>query len=145
MRRVVITGLGLVSPLGCGYEITWERLTSGQSATRRIESFDVADLSCQIACQVPRGDGSNGSFNPNDWMEPKEQRKVDEFIVYAMSAATQALTDAGWKPTAYEDQIRTGVLIGSGIGGLQGIEKTSLAVCREGPAPRQPVLHTRDA
>ena len=133
MRRVVITGLGLVSPLGCGYEITWERLTSGQSATRRIESFDVADLSCQIACQVPRGDGSNGSFNPNDWMEPKEQRKVDEFIVYAMSAATQALKDAGWKPTAYEDQIRTGVLIGSGIGGLQGIEKTSLLFAEKGP------------
>ena len=84
MRRVVITGLGLVSPLGCGYEIAWERLTSGQNATRRIESFDVADLSCQIACQVPRGDGSNGSFNPNDWMEPKEQRKVDDFIIYAM-------------------------------------------------------------
>src|SRR4029079_14055632 len=100
MRRVVITGLGLVSPLGCGYEITWEGLTSGQSATRRIESFEVADLSCQFACQVPRGNGSNGSFNPNDGMEPKEQRKVDECIVYAMSAATQALTDAGWKPTA---------------------------------------------
>jgi 3-oxoacyl-[acyl-carrier-protein] synthase II len=133
MRRVVITGLGLVSPLGCGYETTWERLTSGQSATRRIESFDVADLSCQIACQVPRGDGSNGSFNPNDWMEPKEQRKVDEFIVYAMSAATQALQDAGWEPTAYEDQIRTGVLIGSGIGGLQGIEKTSLLFAEKGP------------
>ena len=133
MRRVVITGLGLVSPLGCGYETTWERLTSGHSATRRIENFDVSDLSCQIACQVPRGDGSNGSFNPSDWMEPKEQRKVDEFIVYAMSAATQALKDAGWKPTAYEDQIRTGVLIGSGIGGLQGIEKTSLLFAEKGP------------
>ena len=91
MRRVVITGLGLVSPLGCGYETTWERLTSGHSATHRLENFDVSDLSCQIACQVPRGDGLNGSFNPSDWMEPKEQRKVDEFIVYAMSAATQAL------------------------------------------------------
>src|SRR5690348_5077722 len=133
MRRVVITGLGLVSPLGCGYEITWERLTSGQSATRRIESFDVDDLSCQIACQVPRGDGSNGSFNPNDWMEPKEQRKVDDFIIYAMGAATQALEDAGWTPVAYEDQIRTGVLIGSGIGGLQGIEKTSLLFAEKGP------------
>src|SRR4029079_17081225 len=133
MRRVVITGLGLVSPLGCGYEKTWERLTAGKSATRRIENFDVSDLTCQIACQVPHGDGSDGTFNANDWMEPKEQRKVDEFIVYAMSAATQALKDAGWKPTAYEDQIRTGVLIGSGIGGLQGIEKTSLLLAERGP------------
>ena len=96
MRRVVITGLGLVSPLGCGDETAWERLTAGQNAARRIENFDVSDLSCQIACQVPRGDGSNGSFNPNDWMEPKEQRKVDDFIIYAMGAATQALKDAGW-------------------------------------------------
>ena len=110
MRRVVITGLGLVSPLGCGYEIAWERLIAGRNAARRIESFDVSDLSCQVACQVPRGDGADGSFNPNDWMEPKEQRKVDDFIIYAMGAATQALQDAGWQPTAYEDQIRTGVL-----------------------------------
>jgi 3-oxoacyl-[acyl-carrier-protein] synthase II len=133
MRRVVITGLGLVSPLGCGYETAWERLTASHNAARRIENFDVSDLSCQVACQVPRGDGSNGSFNPNDWMEPKEQRKVDEFIVYAMAAATQALKDAGWQPAAYEDQIRTGVLIGSGIGGLQGIEKTSLLFADKGP------------
>jgi 3-oxoacyl-[acyl-carrier-protein] synthase II len=133
MRRVVITGLGLVSPLGCGYETAWERLTSGQNAARRIESFDVSDLTCQVACQVPHGDGSDGTFNANDWMEPKEQRKVDEFIIYAMSAATQALKDAGWKPTAYEDQIRTGALIGSGIGGLQGIEKTSLLFAEKGP------------
>jgi len=133
MRRVVITGLGLVSPLGCGYETTWERLVAGRSATHRIENFDVSDLTCQIACQVPHGDGSDGTFNANDWMEPKEQRKVDEFIVYAMSAATQALKDAGWKPTAYEEQIRTGVLIGSGIGGLQGIEKTSLLLAEKGP------------
>src|SRR5215475_10779071 len=133
MRRVVITGLGLVSPLGCGYETTWERLTAGKSATRRIENFDVSDLTCKIACQVPHGDGSDGTFNANDWMEPKEQRKVDEFIVYAMAAATQALKDAGWEPTAYEDQIRTGVLIGSGIGGLQGIEKTSLLLAEKGP------------
>ncbi|HEX7532614.1 MAG TPA: beta-ketoacyl synthase N-terminal-like domain-containing protein, partial [Methyloceanibacter sp.] len=133
MRRVVITGLGLVSPLGCGHELVWERLTSGKNAARRIESFDVADLSCQIACQVPHGDGSDGTFNPTDWMEPKEQRKVDDFIIYAMGAATQALQDAGWKPTAYEDQIRTGVLIGSGIGGLQDIEKTSLLFAEKGP------------
>jgi 3-oxoacyl-[acyl-carrier-protein] synthase II len=133
MRRVVITGLGLVTPLGCGYETTWDRLVAGHNAARRIDNFEVSDLTCQVACQVPHGDGSNGSFNPSDWMEPKEQRKVDEFIVYAMSAATQALKDAGWQPTAYEDQIRTGVLIGSGIGGLQGIEKTSLLLAEKGP------------
>jgi 3-oxoacyl-[acyl-carrier-protein] synthase II len=133
MRRVVITGLGLVSPLGCGVEIAWQRLTAGENAARRIDSFEVDDLSCQIACQIPRGDGSNGTYNASDWMEPKEQRKVDEFIVYAMAAAEQALTDAGWKPSAYEDQIRTGVLIGSGIGGLQGIEKTSLLFAEKGP------------
>src|SRR5262245_50393191 len=125
MRRVVITGLGLVSPLGSGVDAAWERLIAGKNAARRVEDFDVSDLTCQVACQIPRGDGSDGTFNPNDWMEPKEQRKVDDFIIYAMAASTQALKDAGWKPTAYEDQIRTGVLIGSGIGGLQGIEKTS--------------------
>jgi 3-oxoacyl-[acyl-carrier-protein] synthase II len=133
MRRVVITGLGLLSPLGCGVEVSWQRLVAGQNSARRVENFEVSDLSCQIACQIPRGDGSDGTFNPNDWMEPKEQRKVDDFIIYAMAAATQALTDAGWKPTAYEDQIRTGVLIGSGIGGLQGIEKTSLLFAEKGP------------
>src|SRR5215813_1903304 len=133
MRRVVITGLGLVSPLGCGTAQTWQRLQSGESGIKRIEKFDVSDIPCKIAGQVRRGDGSDGTFNPNDWMEPKEQRKVDDFIIYAMAAATQALTDAGWKPTAYEDQIRTGVLIGSGIGGLQGIEKTSLLFAEKGP------------
>ena len=132
MRRVVITGLGLVSPLGTGHEIAWERLTAGHNAARRVVEFDVSDLSCQIACQIPKN-GVAGGFDPNEWMEPKEQRKVDDFIIYAMSAATQALSDAGWKPTAYEDQIRTGVLIGSGIGGLQGIEKTSLLFAEKGP------------
>jgi len=133
MRRVVITGLGLLSPLGCGVDVSWRRLTAGENAARRVEAFDVSDLTCQIACQIPRGDGSDGTFNPSDWMEPKEQRKVDDFIIYAMCAAEQALADAGWKPTAYEDQIRTGVLIGSGIGGLQGIEKTSLLFAEKGP------------
>ncbi|MEM8574119.1 MAG: beta-ketoacyl-ACP synthase II [Pseudomonadota bacterium] len=133
MRRVVITGLGIVSPLGSGHEAAWNRLTASENAAKRIDDFDVADLSCQVACQVPRGDGSDGTFNPNDWMEPKEQRKVDDFIIYAMGAATQALNDADWKPTSYEDQTRTGVLIGSGIGGLQGIEKTSLLFNDKGP------------
>ena len=133
MRRVVITGLGLLSPLGCGVEVSWQRLVGGNNAAKRVENFDVSDLTCQIACQIPRGDGGDGTFDPNDWMEPKEQRKVDDFIIYAMAAAEQALTDAGWKPTAYEDQIRTGVLIGSGIGGLQGIEKSSLLFAEKGP------------
>src|SRR5680860_1258946 len=126
MRRVVITGLGIVSPLGCGVETVWLRLTAGENASRRVESFEVSDLSCQVACEIPRGDGSDGSFNPDEWMEPKEQRKVDDFIVFAMSAATQALDDADWHPETDDDQARSGVLIGSGIGGLQGIEKTSL-------------------
>src|SRR5690349_5836117 len=115
MRRVVVTGLGMVTPLGCGVDTTWGRILAGESGARRIETFEVDDLPCQIACQVPRGDGSNGSFNPDQWMEPKEQRKVDDFIVYAMAAATQALDDAGWHPESYDDQIATGVLIGSGI------------------------------
>jgi 3-oxoacyl-[acyl-carrier-protein] synthase II len=133
MRRVVITGLGLVSPLGCGHEHVWKRLIAGENAARRIESFEVDDLACQVACQIPRGDGSDGTYNPGDWMGHKERRKVDDFIIYGVGAATQALADAGWKPTAYEDQIRTGVLIGSGIGGLQGIEKTALLFAEKGP------------
>ncbi len=133
MRRVVITGMGIVSPLGCGIEASWSRLIAGDNAAERIENFKVDDLSCQVACQIPRGDGSNGTFNPDDWMEPKEQRKVDEFIVFAMSAADQALEDAGWQPQSYDEQARSGVLIGSGIGGLQGIEKTSLLMAEKGP------------
>src|SRR6476661_10437703 len=116
LRRVVITGLGLVTPLGCGVDASWSRLLAGESGARRIEEFPVDDLACQIGCFVPRGPLSEGKFNPDDWMEPKEQRKVDDFIIYAMAAAQQALEDSDWKPTAYEDQIRTGVLIGSGIG-----------------------------
>jgi 3-oxoacyl-[acyl-carrier-protein] synthase II len=133
MRRVVITGLGLVSPLGCGVEETWSRLLAGENAARRVESFDVSDLTCQVACEIPRGDGSNGTYNPTDWMEPKEQRKVDDFIIFAVAAAKQALDDADWHPESYDDQARSGVLIGSGIGGLQGIEKASLLLAEKGP------------
>jgi len=133
MRRVVVTGLGLVTPLACGVEATWKRLINGESGARRIERFDVSDLAAKIACQVPRGDGSDGSFNPDQWMEPKEQRKVDDFILYAMSAATQALADAGWKPSTKEDQDKTGVLIGSGIGGLTGIAETAITLKERGP------------
>src|SRR6266404_9775295 len=133
MRRVVVTGLGMVTPLACGVEPTWQRLINGESGARRIESFDVSDLPAKIACQVPRGDGSNGSFNADQWMEPKEQRKVDDFIIYAMCAARQALDDAGWRPTEYDDRISTGVLIGSGIGGVEGIAETAIVLKEKGP------------
>ncbi|MFL5035310.1 MAG: beta-ketoacyl synthase N-terminal-like domain-containing protein, partial [Microvirga sp.] len=133
MRRVVVTGVGMVSPLGCGAETSWQRLLAGESGGAKIESFETSDLACRIACQIPRGDGSDGSFNPDQWMEPKEQRKVDDFIIFAMSAATQALADAGWKPESRDDQIETGVLIGAGIGGLTGIADTSITLKERGP------------
>jgi 3-oxoacyl-[acyl-carrier-protein] synthase II len=128
MRRVVVTGLGMVTPLACGVEPTWQRLLAGQSGIRRIENFDVSDISCKIAGQIPRGDGTDGTFNPDQWMEPKEQRKVDGFILYAMGAAKQALDDAGWHPQSYDDQIVSGVLMGSGIGGVEGIAETALVL-----------------
>ena len=133
LRRVVITGLGLVTPLGCGVEASWSRLIESTSGARRIEEFQVDDLTCQIACFVPRGSLSEGKFNPDDWMEPKEQRKVDDFIIFAMGAADQALRDAGWKADTQDRQERTGVLIGSGIGGLGGIAETSLLLKDKGP------------
>ena len=133
LRRVVITGLGLVTPLGSGVDASWSRLIAGGNGARRIEEFEVADLACQVACFIPRGTQSEGKFNPDDWMEPKEQRKVDDFIVYGMAAATQALTDSGWKADTQEKQERTGVLIGSGIGGLSGIADTSLLLKEKGP------------
>lgn len=133
MRRVVVTGLGMVTPLACGVEPSWRRLLDGQSGASFVERFDVSDLPCKIACTIPRGDGSDGTYNPDDWMEHKEQRKVDEFIVFAMAAAQQALDDANWHPTSYEDQISTGVLIGSGIGGIEGIAEAALILKERGP------------
>ncbi len=133
MRRVVITGLGMVTPLGCGVDVSWSRLIEGKSGANAIESFEVSDLACRIAAQIPRGDGSDGTYNPDDWMEPKESRKVDEFIVFAVAAAEQAIRDAGWSPKSYEEQIRSGVLIGSGIGGLIGIEDAALTLKERGP------------
>lgn len=138
MRRVVVTGLGMVTPLGCGVDATWSRLIAGESGAGPITSFDASDLPAQIACNIPRGDGSSGTFNPDDWMEPKEQRKVDDFIVFAMAAATQALRDADWKPESYEDQIATGVAIGSGIGGLGGIYDASILLKERGPRRLSP-------
>jgi 3-oxoacyl-[acyl-carrier-protein] synthase II len=133
LRRVVVTGMGMITPLGCGVEQTWQRLIKGESGARRVDRFETSDLPCKIACQIPRGDGSNGTFDADQWMEPKEQRKVDEFIVFAVAAASQALADSGWKPTSAEDQARTGVLIGSGIGGIEGIAETAMVLQDRGP------------
>ncbi|TPQ38927.1 beta-ketoacyl-[acyl-carrier-protein] synthase II [Bradyrhizobium guangdongense] len=133
MRRVVVTGLGMVSPLACGVEPTWKRILNGESGARKIETFDVSDLQTKIACNVPRGDGSNDTFNADQWMEPKDQRKVDDFIIYAMGAATQALNDANWHPESEEDKCATGTLIGSGIGGLNGIAETAILLKERGP------------
>jgi 3-oxoacyl-[acyl-carrier-protein] synthase II len=133
MRRVVVTGLGMVTPLGCGVEATWRNLLAGKSGASRVEAFDVSDIACKIACSIPLGDGSDGTYNPDQWMEPKEQRKVDPFIVYAMTAAKQALDDADWHPTTYDDQCASGVLIGSGIGGIGGIYEASVTLLERGP------------
>ncbi|MFZ1104494.1 MAG: beta-ketoacyl-ACP synthase II [Hyphomicrobiaceae bacterium] len=133
MRRVVVTGFGLITPLGCGVETSWSRLLQGASGARRIEEFPVEDLASQIACFVPRGSQSEGRFNPDDWLEVKEQRKVDDFIIYAVGAAEMALRDADWKADTVEKQERTGVLVGSGIGGLDGIAQTSLLLKEKGP------------
>jgi 3-oxoacyl-[acyl-carrier-protein] synthase II len=132
MNRVVVTGLGMVTPLAAGVEATWRRLLAGESGAARVESFDVSDIACQIAAQVPRG-AAPDAFNPDEWMEPKEQRKVDDFIIFAAAAAGQALKDADWAPKTYEDQVDTGVLIGSGIGGLGGIYEASVTLHEKGP------------
>ena len=133
MRRVVVTGMGMVTPLGCGVEPTWSRLIKGESGAKKVDTFEVSDLSAKIACVIPRGDGTGGTYNPDQWMEPKEQRKVDQFIVYAMCAAKQALDDAGWHPKTEEEQVSTGVLIGSGIGGIEGVAETAVILHEKGP------------
>src|ERR1700757_5078195 len=138
MRRVVVTGLGMVSPLGCGVETTWKRILNSQSGARKIDTFDVSDLPSKIACMVPRGDGSDGTFNPDQWMEPKEQRKVDDFIIFAMAAARQALDDANWHPATEQDRCATGTMIGSGIGGLNGIADTAVLLKERGPRKVSP-------
>ncbi len=133
MRRVVVTGLGLVTPLGAGVDIPWRRLIEGQSGARPITKFDTTEYSAKIACDVPRGDGSDGSFNADQWMEPKEQRKVDDFILFGVAAADIALNDAGWHPTDEKERLRTGCMIGSGIGGLPGIEEAVTTLNEKGP------------
>jgi 3-oxoacyl-[acyl-carrier-protein] synthase II len=138
MRRVVVTGLGLVTPLACGVEETWSRLLAGQSGARPITKFKVDDLPARIACNVPRGDGGDGTFNADQWVDPKEQRRVDDFIIFGLAAAVQAVADSGYVPADEEARCRTGVLIGSGIGGLPGIEDASILVHEKGPRKLSP-------
>ncbi len=140
MRRVVITGLGMVTPLGWGVDATWTALLAGKSGAGRISSFDATDYACQVACEVPRVSGRGGggadepgSFDPDRVMPPKDQRRIDDFILYAVAAAEEALTDANWKPQAQADQERTGVIIGSGIGGLTTIAETAIELHERGP------------
>jgi len=138
MRRVVVTGLGLVTPLACGVEETWAKLLAGESGARAITRFRTDDLATRIACDVPRGDGTAGTFNADQWVDPKEQRRIDDFILFGLAAAQQAVTDSGWEPATEEDRNRTGTMIGSGIGGLPGIEEAALLVEAKGPRRLSP-------
>lgn len=133
MRRVVITGMGYVGPLGVGIDFVWPKLLGGESGASRITDFEVDDLACQIACRIPMGDTSEGNFNADDWVDVKEQRKVDPFIIFGIAASTQALKNSGYEPKTQEQQDRTGVLIGSGIGGIGGIYEASLTLANRGP------------
>ena len=133
MRRVVVTGLGMVSPLADGVEATWERLLAGESGAGKIEKFDTSNVVTKYACEVPLGDGTNGTFNGDAYLEPKERRKIDDFILFGLAAARQAVQDSGWMPEADADRERTGVMIGSGIGGLQTIAETALLIDKKGP------------
>ena len=133
MRRVVITGLGLVTPLASGVDASWKRLLDGQSGAGLITRFDADRVATKYACEVPLGDGADGSFNADDWMQPKERRKVDDFILYGIAAAEQAVRDAGWMPEDEHSRLRTGVMIGSGIGGLNSIAETALLIHERGP------------
>ncbi len=138
LRRVVVTGLGIVSPLGFGVDTTWSNILASKSGAARATGFEIDDLACQIACQIPYGDTSEGKYNPDDWMEPKEQRKVDPFIVYGMAAAGQAIQDSGLELKTEEQKERAGVLIGSGIGGIGGIYDASITLKERGPRRLSP-------
>lgn len=133
MRRVVVTGLGMVTPLASGVEETWTRLLAGQSGAGPITRFDATDVTTKYACEIPLGDGTDGTFNADDWMEPKDRRKVDDFILYGMAAAVQAVEDSGWKPATKEEFESTGVMIGAGIGGLASIAETAVLIKERGP------------
>ncbi|MHA6642065.1 beta-ketoacyl-ACP synthase II [Mesorhizobium sp. A623] len=133
MRRVVVTGLGLISPFGMGFEHSWKQLLTGRSAAKIVTEFRVDDLACKIAHVIPRGDGSDGTFNPEAFLEPKELRKIGDFILYGIAAADEALKDSGWEPTTEVERCSTGVMIGSGIGGLEGIAENALILHERGP------------
>ncbi len=133
MRRVVVTGIGLVTPLASGVEESWKRLLAGESGAGPITRFDASDVTTKYACEIPLGDGTNGTFNADDYMSPKERRKVDDFILYGIAAADMAVRDAGWMPEDEESRLRTGISIGSGIGGLQLIEATTNVIRDKGP------------
>ncbi len=133
MRRVVVTGLGIVSPLATGVEDTWSRILAGQSGAGKITKFDASDLPCQIACEVKRGDGTNGTFDAGQWMDHKDLRRYDDFLIYAVAAAKQAMKDSGVELKTEEEKCRAGVLVGSGIGGLTNIEQTTLLMAEKGP------------
>ncbi|MFZ1774074.1 MAG: beta-ketoacyl-ACP synthase II [Rhizobiaceae bacterium] len=133
MRRVVVTGLGMVAPFGVGVEHNWQALLSGRSAASRVEKFEVDDLACKIAHVIPRGDGANGTFSPDAYLEPKEQRKIGDFILYGIAAADEALKDSGWTPKTEDERYATGVMIGSGIGGIEGISEQTLVLQEKGP------------
>ncbi|MEM7743097.1 MAG: beta-ketoacyl-ACP synthase II [Pseudomonadota bacterium] len=135
MRRVVVTGMGLVSPLACGVEESWRRALAGESAAGPIKHFDASQLPAQIACEIPLGDGTDGTFNPDDWVPAKDRRKIDRFITYALTAAEQAVQDAGWRPNPDDTDAleRTGVLIGSGVGGIESIGDAAITLKEKGP------------
>ncbi len=133
MRRVVVTGLGLLSPFGVGVEHGWRELLTGRSAARRVTEFEVDDIACKIAHVIPRGDGSGATFNPESVLEAKELRKIGDFILYGIAAADEAIRDSGWQPKTHEEQCATGVMIGSGIGGIEGIAENAIILKERGP------------
>lgn len=133
LRRVVVTGIGAVTPLGAGVDNVWGRILNGESGAGAIQSFDVSDLAAKIACEVPIGDSDSGAFNPDDHVSPKDQRKMGKFIIFAMGAAAEAIADSGWTPETDEESERTGVMIGSGIGGLETIAEAALLLEEKGP------------
>src|SRR5260370_32560560 len=140
MRRVVVTGMGMVTPLGDGVDTNWRRLMAAESGIRSIQAFDTSDLATKIAGEVPQGDKANGHFNVDAYMPAKDQRKLDKVLSFGIAAAEQAVEDSGWKPQDDEGRNRTGVMIGAGIGGLQTIYETSLILKERGPRPGSPVF-----
>ncbi|HEX3652824.1 MAG TPA: beta-ketoacyl-ACP synthase II [Rhizomicrobium sp.] len=142
MRRVAVTGLGVVTPLACGVEESWSRLLAGQSGARPITTFKVDDLPARIACTVPVGDGTDGTFNADQWVDSKEQRRVDHFITFGLAAAQQAFDDSGWKPQTEGERDVSGVLLGSGIGGLNGIAEAAILLNEKGPRKISPFFIT---